>query len=106
MVFYLGPFGAPFLVPTAAVVIAVLRRPVWLLWGGGVVTVWTALAWVVFLWFWGEGFDYADANRPVPTGIDAAMNIAAVVCAGGVAILMVLLVATVVDLRRDAARVG
>ncbi len=79
--FLLGPIGAMAAVPTAAVLIAVLRRPRWWVWFGGCLTVGVSLAWLAYWYYWGKAFDYADAYQPVPASIEASKTAAMALCA-------------------------
>jgi hypothetical protein len=64
----------PLLLLAALAVLIRKPRIVWASTMGGVLGLLMVASFVGFWIAWGRGFDYADANRPVPLSIDRAMN--------------------------------
>ena len=86
-IFLLITGGVPGVALGAGVLIAVLRDPRWWVWLGTLLALGEIIAWLVFWYFWGKAFDYADANQPVPQSIRAAEDAAVALCAAGVGLL-------------------
>jgi formate hydrogenlyase subunit 3/multisubunit Na+/H+ antiporter MnhD subunit len=79
-VFVFGPFGGFALAPLSMIAIAVTsyrRRAVLLV--SSLLMVVFVVAFVRFWYFWGKGFDYADAEKPVPRSVNIAQDTAAAI---------------------------
>ena len=60
--------------------IVATRQPRWVSATATAFGVIAATAFIAYWYLWGKAFDYADANRSVPTALDQASNIAIAVC--------------------------
>jgi hypothetical protein len=103
LIFLTGPFGALILAPLSLTAIVVVKRPRWMFILGAALTAVAALSFISYWFLWGQAFDYADANKPVPTRLDVASNVAMTLCSIASLALVGLAVAVIAK-RRPAAR--
>ena len=104
LVFLTGPLGALVLAPLSVTAIAVVKRPRWVLILGAALTAVVALSFTAYWFLWGQAFDYADANAPVPARLDVASNVAMTLCSIASLALVALAAAAVVAKRRPRGR--
>jgi len=78
--FVVGIFAGPPIVLSTCVSLRVTRQPRWVYATAVALSAVMMLAWVTYWYLWGEAFDYADTNRPVPVALDRASNIAIAAC--------------------------
>lgn len=106
LVFLTGPIGAPVLASLSVAAIAVVRGPrlVFIVLGAALTAV-VALSFIAYWFFWGPAFDYADANRPVPTRLDLASNLMMTLSSIASLALVVLAAAAVIAKLRARRRV-
>lgn len=106
LVFLTGPFSALLLVPLSVTAIAVVKGPRWVfIILGAALTTLVAWSFIVYWFLWGQAFDYADANKPVPARLDLASNVAMTLCSIATLALVVLAATAVVAKRRARGRV-
>lgn len=107
LVFLTGPIGAPVLVPLSVAAIAVVKGPRWaFIILGAALTAVVGLSFIAYWFLWGQAFDYADANKPVPARLDLASNVTMTLCGIASLALVVLAAAAVVaKLRARGSRV-
>ena len=104
LVLLTGPFGALVLAPLSFTVLAVVKRPRWVFILGAALTAVAALSFIAYWFLWGQAFDYADTNKPVPSRLDVASNVAMTLCSLASLALVVLAAAAVVAKRRPRGR--
>ena len=104
LTFLTGPFGALVLAPLSLTAIAVVKRPRWMFILGAALTAVVALSFIAYWFLWGQAFDYADANKPVPARLDVASNVAMTLCSIASLALVVLAATAVVAKRRPRGR--
>ena len=105
LVFLTGPVGALVLAPLSFTAIAVVKRPGWVFILGAALTAVVAWSFVAYWFLWGQAFDYADTNKPVPARLDAASNVAMTLCSIASLALVVLAATAVVTKLRPRARI-
>jgi len=105
LVFLTGPFGALVLAPLSVTAIAVVKGPRWVfIILGAALTAVAALSFIAYWFLWGQAFDYADTNKPVPARLDLASNVAMTLCSIASLALVVLAATAVVAKRRLRGR--
>jgi hypothetical protein len=79
-VFVFGPVGGFVIAPLCLIAVLVTSRRHTVLFLSSLLMLTWVVSFVMFWYFWGEGFDYADANRPVPPAVDKGQDMSAAVC--------------------------
>ncbi|MGW0230868.1 hypothetical protein ACWDWO_21355 [Actinopolymorpha singaporensis] len=97
--FVVGPLGAMVVAPLAIIAL-VVRQPRRAAWLGAPLMAVLVVSWVGFWYVWGKAFDYADANKPVPTAVDSTSNAFAGICALACVALVVTALTTLRSVRR------
>ena len=104
LAFLLGPLGGPALTVGGWVAVVATRQPVRAIVAVSVLGFAAMASFVTYWYFWGVGFDAADALRPVPARVEQASSVAMWVCAVAAVAVAALGVVTVAASRRRPGR--
>jgi hypothetical protein len=104
LVFLTGPLGGLVLTVVSCAVIAAVKRPRWVYILGATLTAVFVWSFIAYWFLWGEAFDFADANKPVPARLDVASNVAMTLCGIAALALVVLAAAAVLAKRRPGGK--
>jgi hypothetical protein len=106
LAFLIGPVAGPLLVAGSLVAIVVTTRRPRVVFPAAGLAFAVMASFVTHWFFWGKGFDAADAGREVPAGVQSALNISAGVGAATAAALAVLTAVVLASRRRRRGIVG
>lgn len=107
LAFLLGPLGAVVVVPLSLTVLVLHRRESRTLASAGVIaTVATGAFWIAYWTAWGRAFNYLDALRPVPHGLQTGLSVTMSLTALGATGLVIITGLATVSARRRRTQAG